>query len=336
MVQPEKSIQINFQKKRIFDHFRSKYDMQFDKGKKNMERYEYFCKMYPRDNDFFNQKGDEDVKAFVDICKKTEEISFEDKMIDEKEEKPKVRTLEVVMEKIIKCGKTVVGHFPNLDIGLMYDAFIGELPDKYEDFAMKLTKMFPYFFDTKILSRRLQNVIKSIKVDLGSLYRSIVKPKQLQPFANINFKYVEEYLKNQNSHDAGFDSYMTGCAFIAMLNCLFEVKKDLFDFAKAKEFNFMIYSRFTGEISLIGPRFTPKTKEFERRIVIFEGEKKTHEWKEVGKALSLYGTLNVAEDHGETYYVFDEETNVEKVIEMMPKLKLYKDRMILRARRMFK
>lgn len=53
MVQPEKSVQINFHKKRIFDHFRMKYDMQFDKGKKNMERYEYFCKMHPRDNDFF-------------------------------------------------------------------------------------------------------------------------------------------------------------------------------------------------------------------------------------------------------------------------------------------
>ena len=97
-------------------------------------------------------------------------------MIDEKQE---VRTLEVIMERIIQCGKTVVGHFPNLDIGLMYDAFIGELPEKYEDFAMKLTKMFPYFFDTKIISRRLQNVIKSIKVDLGSLYKSIFKQKQL-------------------------------------------------------------------------------------------------------------------------------------------------------------
>ena len=129
-----------------------------------------------------------EVEAFVDVCKKTEELSFEEKMVDEKQE---VRTLEVILDKIIQCGKTVVGHFPNLDIGLMYDAFIGELPDKYEDFALKLTKMFPYFFDTKILSRRLQNVIKSIKVDLGSLYKSIFKQKQLYPFANINFKFVE-------------------------------------------------------------------------------------------------------------------------------------------------
>ena len=62
---------------------------------------------------------------------------------------------------------------------------------------------------------------------------------------------------------------MTGCAFIAMLNCLYSVKKDLFDFGRAQELSFIIYSRFSGEMSLIGPEFTPKTKDFESRIVIF-------------------------------------------------------------------
>jgi hypothetical protein len=130
----------------------------------------------------------------MDVCKKEEDVNLEEKPIDEKHHK--IRTLESVVEKIIQCGKTVVGHFPNLDIGLIYEAFIGELPEKYEDFAIKIMKLFPYFFDTKILSRRLQQKMKSIKVDLSSLYRSIFKAKQLEPYANINFKYVEEYLKN--------------------------------------------------------------------------------------------------------------------------------------------
>ena len=67
--------------------------------------------------------------------------------------------------------------------------------------------------------------MKSIKVDLKSLYRSIFNSKLLESYANINFKYVEHYLKVENSHDAGFDSYMTGCAFIAMLNFLYSSKK---------------------------------------------------------------------------------------------------------------
>lgn len=63
--------------------------------------------------------------------------------------------------------------------------------------------------------------MKGLKVDLKSMYKSIFNEKYLQPYANINFKYVEDYLKTENSHEAGFDSYMTGCAFIAMLNYLY-------------------------------------------------------------------------------------------------------------------
>ena len=46
-------MQIDFVTKRIFDYFRSKYDMSFDKGKKALNRYEYICKIFPRDEDFF-------------------------------------------------------------------------------------------------------------------------------------------------------------------------------------------------------------------------------------------------------------------------------------------
>ena len=40
----------------------------------------------------------------------------------------KPRTLDVIIEKIIQRGKPLVGHFPNLDIGLIYQSFIGDLP----------------------------------------------------------------------------------------------------------------------------------------------------------------------------------------------------------------
>jgi hypothetical protein len=64
---------------------------------------------------------------------------------------------------------------------------------------------------------------------------------------------------------------MTGCAFIAMLNFLYETKKEAFVFSKAVAENNLLYSRFTGEISLLGPVFTPKTNDYGSRIVIFEG-----------------------------------------------------------------
>ena len=66
-------------------------------------------------------------------------------------------------------------------------------------------------------------------------------------------------MKSESSHEAGYDSFMTGCAFIAMLNCLYEVKNEQFVFSKAADINCLLYSRFAGEVSLIGPEYTPKT-----------------------------------------------------------------------------
>ena len=65
------------------------------------------------------------MEKYVDCCKKIEDVSLEN---NELPKEHKNRTLEVVIAKIISCSKPIVGHFPNLDIGLMYQAFIGDLP----------------------------------------------------------------------------------------------------------------------------------------------------------------------------------------------------------------
>jgi hypothetical protein len=86
---------------------------------------------------------------------------------------------------------------------------------------------------------------------------------------------------------------MTGCAFIAMLNYLYDVKQAPFVFANANEENKVLYSKFSGEISLVGPEFSQKTALYLRRMVIFAGAKVDHNFKELGNKLSLRGTLSV-------------------------------------------
>ena len=104
----------------------------------------------------------------------------------------------------------------------------------------------------------------------------------------------------------------------------------------AADLNGILYSRFTGEITLFEPNFTPKTKEHTNRIAIYEGLKKDHDWENVAKVLSNFGTLIVTEDHGETYYVFDEEKKMEVILEKMNNLKGYGKRCILKGRHMFR
>ena len=116
------------------------------------------------------------MEKYMDACNKVEDITLEEKMMEKPHEK---RMLDAVIDKIIKCNKPLVGHFPNLDLGLIYQAFIADLPDTYEEFTNHINQLFPYFFDTKVISRRLQSKVKSIKVDLKSLYLSCFNRKGL-------------------------------------------------------------------------------------------------------------------------------------------------------------
>ena len=114
------------------------------------------------------------------------------KLVEGEENKPEEimipkQSLEVVIEAIIKGKKPIVGHFPNLDIGLIFHTFIDELPPLYEEFCAVINDLFPYIFDTKVLSRRIQYKMKGLKVDLASLFRACFNEKLLQPFSNLCF-----------------------------------------------------------------------------------------------------------------------------------------------------
>lgn len=80
---------------------------------------------------------------------------------------------------MIKVGKPIIGHFPNLDLALIYHAFLGNIPATYEEYCERLLQKFPLIFDTKIISRRLQSSLKNLKVDLKSLFQGCFNPKLL-------------------------------------------------------------------------------------------------------------------------------------------------------------
>ena len=69
-----------------------------------------------------------------------------------------------------------------------------------------------------MLSRRLQSRLKGLKVDLSSLFKACSNPKLLKPYANFSIKGLEQYVEKE--HEAGYDAFITGCAFIGMANYL--------------------------------------------------------------------------------------------------------------------
>lgn len=57
---------------------------------------------------------------------------------------------------MIKSKKPIIGHYANLDLGFLYQTFIDELPDTFEEFCKELRGHFPYIFDTKVVSKKIQ------------------------------------------------------------------------------------------------------------------------------------------------------------------------------------
>ena len=144
----------------------------------------------------------------------------------------------------------------------------------------------------------MQSRMKHLKCDLKSLFRACWNPKLLQPYANISFKGLDNYLKEENSHEAGYDSFMTGCGFIGMINYLYEVKQQPFVFANAHHYNKILYSRFAGEISLVGPVFSQRGDQYRRRVVVYPALPHQHPSEQVGQLLSKLGTVAAHENHG--------------------------------------
>lgn len=112
-------------------------------------------------------------------------------MTEVKSECEEKASLKQVISAIIQGGKPLVGHFPNLDIGLIFQTFLKDLPESYHEFCSQINYVFPWIFDTKVLSRRLQSSLKGLKVDLSSLFKACSNPKLLRPYSNFSTKGLE-------------------------------------------------------------------------------------------------------------------------------------------------
>lgn len=99
--------------------------------------------------------------------------------------------LSLVIEQMIRLKRPLIGHFASLDLGFLYQTFIGELPNTYEEFCRSLRERFPYILDTKVISKKVQHSIKGLRVDLSSLFDSCFDQRLLKPYTNVDLSVYE-------------------------------------------------------------------------------------------------------------------------------------------------
>ncbi|XP_032520459.2 poly(A)-specific ribonuclease PARN-like isoform X2 [Danaus plexippus] len=130
-----------------------------------------------------------------------------------------------VARMISQSGKLVIGHNMLLDVMHTLNHFFQPLPTDYNTFKEFTHCMFPRILDTKYMSSLPP---MSDKVD-SSVLTHLLATMSEAPFSvpKALCKPGRGYtLADDKQHEAGYDAYITGVCFLAMINHLVRMRGD--------------------------------------------------------------------------------------------------------------
>ncbi len=126
-----------------------------------------------------------------------------------------------VIEALIAAKKPIVGHNMIYDIIYLYNQFIDDLPDTYNEFVLKWHQMFPYVYDNKVLSSAADYFGRT---DLGKVYEKCLNDERIKNSGikiafdlDNNFKNYDGSELLSHYHEAAYDAFMTGVCFANIL-----------------------------------------------------------------------------------------------------------------------
>ena len=147
----------------------------------------------------------------------------------------KEKGVKNIFEKIIEEKKPIIGHNCYIDLLFIMNYFIEEIPKSYKEFKSRLKyKFIEGIYDTKLLynqsnlnftdSNNLKNSIhlEALYKNLSKLNTELTDDKRIKVKIPLNEGFID-YLDEKNSskfHQADYDAFTTGCAFIFMRNIL--------------------------------------------------------------------------------------------------------------------
>ena len=179
-----------------------------------------------------------EIKEFIIIYKLTPEEKS--KKLKEKKNEimimiKKEKGVKNIFEKIIEEKKPIIGHNCYIDLLFIMNYFIEEIPKSYKEFKSRLKyKFIEGIYDTKLLynqsnlnftdSNNLKNSIhlEALYKNLSKLNTELTDDKRIKVKIPLNEGFID-YSDEKNSskfHQADYDAFTTGCAFIFMRNIL--------------------------------------------------------------------------------------------------------------------
>ncbi|KAF9397438.1 hypothetical protein BGX21_008867, partial [Mortierella sp. AD011] len=124
-----------------------------------------------------------------------------------------------VIDLLSTCGKPIVGHNIVVDLAYILSQFVGPLPPTIEGYKRMIHETFPTVIDTKYVSCSAE-VLKGLSYDTSlPALENMVNSIHFMgcPRAVPNARHTRYHLSRDRSHEAGYDSYITGFILIRML-----------------------------------------------------------------------------------------------------------------------
>ncbi|ERF71243.1 hypothetical protein EPUS_08161 [Endocarpon pusillum Z07020] len=112
--------------------------------------------------------------------------------------------IEELQRKLSTRRRVLFGHNCFIDLVYLYACFIGDLPEKIEDFQELIHGFFPAVVDTKYLA----SLVKELR--FNSNLEALEKEMRTEEAPAINVPVAfDRYVWGEHFHEAGFDSFMT-------------------------------------------------------------------------------------------------------------------------------
>ncbi|XP_028393446.1 poly(A)-specific ribonuclease PARN-like [Dendronephthya gigantea] len=171
-------------------------------------------------------KTNEDNDKYIVIKKCSEEEKKElenEKLNQEQVGVEQAVGFSKVIRLLAQSGKVLLGHNMLLDLLHTVKLFVSPLPNDIDGFKALAKGLFPRLIDTKVMASTSPLQEHFSLSHLEEVYKKCAEAPFVKP--NVLFpEGFEDYLDTSKSHEAGYDAYMTGVAFIAMASYLEKIQ----------------------------------------------------------------------------------------------------------------
>lgn len=226
----------------------------------------------------------------------------------------------VIIDLLIESKVPLIGHNMIFDIMFLYNQFVDDLPDTYDEFTKSWYSCFPFTYDTKLLCSYCSLISKTwlkIAFDkclenanlMGNLkfeYFTDSRRKSFDDPDGVDFKAYDE---EAQEHKASYDAYMTGVIFASV--CKF---KEIAHEARGKmeaqeEFQTLKQGKFKNKDN---KKITDRMKEIEQETYIEVRKKRNGKRIETSSITEFENKVVVVSQKNKVFYFGTNKDEIEK------------------------